>query len=70
MPTIPIADGFVKSRLVLDPRRFAEWLMQAGLLRNQQHGVCRVHQPNLHVPLQLRMYEDTTKFPNRYRNRF
>lgn len=58
-------DSFVKSRLVLDGRRFAEWLMQVGLLRSQQFGLCRTHcngNPTP-VPLQLRMYAEENKFP-------
>ncbi|KAI9554420.1 hypothetical protein GHT06_019692 [Daphnia sinensis] len=58
-------DSFVKSRLVLDGRRFAEWLMQVGLLRSQQFGFCRAHcngNPSP-VPLQLRMYAEENKFP-------
>ncbi|XP_046649448.1 uncharacterized protein LOC124340801 isoform X2 [Daphnia pulicaria] len=58
-------DSFVKSRLVLDPRRFAEWLMQVGLLRSQQFGTCRTHfnATSTPVPLQLRMYAEENKFP-------
>jgi hypothetical protein len=60
-------DSFVKSRLVLDARRFAEWLMQVGLLRSQQFGVCRTHNTGTQSPcnLQLRMYTEETKFPHR-----
>ncbi|KZR99855.1 putative Zinc finger protein 280D, partial [Daphnia magna] len=60
-------DSFVKSRLVLDGRRFAEWIMQVGLLRSQQFGLCRTHcngNPTP-VPLQLRMYAEENKFPYR-----
>lgn len=60
-------DSFVKSRLVLDARRFAEWLMQVGLLRSQQFGLCRTHSNGnpTPVPLQLRMYAEENKFPYR-----
>lgn len=50
---------------MLDSRRFAEWLMQVGLLRSVQLGVCRYHSPMKPLPLQLRMYAEETRFPNR-----
>lgn len=59
-------DSFVKSRLVLDSRRFAEWLMQVGLLRSQQFGTCRIHSSIAPAPLQLRMYAEEHRFPHRY----
>ena len=61
------SDSFVKSRLVLDARRFAEWLMQVGLLRGQASGLCRAHNfgNTKSTPLQLRMYAEESKFPHR-----
>ena len=51
----------------MDGRRFAEWLMQAGLLRTQQFGICRTHSPQILGQMQLRMYAEETRFPHRYR---
>ncbi len=51
---------------MLDPRRFAEWLMQVGLLRSQQFGLCRTHMTMAPTPLQLRMYAEESRFPHRY----
>ena len=59
------SDAFVKSKLILDPRRFAEWLMQIRLVRSQQNGQCRFHPSNSVEPLQLGMYNEEGKFPYR-----
>jgi len=58
-------DVFIKSRLLMDNRKFAEWLMRVGLLRSHQVGICRVHNAQSLNPLQLRMYEDISLFPYR-----
>jgi len=57
-------DVFVKSKLILDPRRFAEWLMQSRLVRSQQSGQCRFHPSSLAEALQLGMYNEEGKFPH------
>jgi len=67
-PILFSTDAFVKSKLVLDPRRFAEWLMQVRLVRSQQSGLCRFHPSSSTEPLQLGMYNEEGKFPYRYLN--
>ena len=65
MNNIYVSDVFVKSKLILDPRRFAEWLMQSRLVRSQQSGQCRFHPSSLAEALQLGMYNEEGKFPHR-----
>ena len=49
----------------MDNRRFAEWLMQVGLLRTHEVGFCRAHNAQSLNPLQLRMYAKESRFPHR-----